>query len=228
MKKFDRSFWVNVLFLVLIIGILIFVSIEYAPEITRFVSHPKKFREFILSYGQMSALVFIFFQVLQVVIAIIPGEVVQIVGGYIFGTFWGTVFSFIGITAGYIIVFLMVRFFGFRLVKQMVSEDALQKFYNLINSPGSDITVFMLFLIPGVPKDILVYVAGLTPIKPLTFFIIISIARLPAMIGASYIGSNIQKENYIIAIIVFVISCILFIVGFMFKNRIMITLKNIL
>jgi len=228
MKKFDRSFWINAVFLVIIIGILVYVSIEYAPEITRLVSHPKKFREFVLSYGQMSVLVFILFQILQVVIAIIPGEVVQIVGGYIFGTFWGTVYSFIGITTGYVIVFVIVRFFGFRLVKQMVSEAALEKFYSLINSPGSDITVFLLFLIPGVPKDILVYIAGLTPIKPFTFFIIISIARIPAMIGASYIGSNIQMENYIVAIIIFLIACILFIVGFIFKNRIISTIKNIL
>jgi len=113
-------------------------------------------------------------------------------------------------------------------VKQMVSEVALQKFYCLINSPGSDITVFLLFLIPGVPKDILVYIAGLTPIKPFTFFIIISIARVPAMIGASYIGSNIQMENYIAAIIIFLIACILFIIGFMFKNRIITILKNML
>jgi uncharacterized membrane protein YdjX (TVP38/TMEM64 family) len=228
MKKFDRSFWINAGFLVIIIGILVSVSIEYTSEITRLMSNPKKFREFILSYGQMSVLVFMLFQIFQVVIAIIPGEIVQILGGYIFGTFWGTVYSFIGITTGYIIVFLMVRFFGYRLVKQMVSEVALQKFYCLINSPGSDITVFLLFLIPGVPKDILVYIAGLTPIKPFTFFIIISIARVPAMIGASYIGSNIQMENYIAAIIIFLIACILFIIGFMFKNRIITILKNML
>jgi len=98
MKKFDRSFWINAGFLVIIIGILVSVSIEYTSEITRLMSNPKKFREFILSYGQMSVLVFMLFQIFQVVIAIIPGEIVQILGGYIFGTFWGTVYSFIGIT----------------------------------------------------------------------------------------------------------------------------------
>jgi Uncharacterized conserved protein len=227
MKKFDRSFWINLIFIILIVVLIIYLSIKYGPEITRLVSHPKKFRDFILSYGRISALVFILFQILQVVIAVIPGEVVQIAGGYIFGTFMGTVYSLIGIIIGYIIVFFTVRLFGFRLVKQLVSEKDLEKFYKLINSPGSEFVIFLLFFLPGIPKDVLVYICGLTPVKPLQFFIIVIIARIPAMIGASFIGANIQRENYYTAIIISIISCILFIVGFVFKNRIISVMRKI-
>jgi uncharacterized membrane protein YdjX (TVP38/TMEM64 family) len=226
MKKFDKSFWINAVFVIVITGILIYVSIVYAPEVTGFVSHPKKFAAFILSYGPTGALVFMLFQILQVVVAIIPGEIIQIAGGYVFGTFWGTVYSTVGITAGYLIVFFMVRFFGFRLVKELVSEKYLATYYQLINSPGSEITIFVLFLLPGMPKDILVYICGLTPVKPLQFFIIITIARFPSMLGASYIGANMQRENYAMVIIISVISCVLFVMGFVFKDRIIAKIKK--
>jgi uncharacterized membrane protein YdjX (TVP38/TMEM64 family) len=160
------------------------------------------------------------FQVLQVVIAFIPGEPVQIAGGYIFGTFWGTVYSMLGITAGYIIVFASVRLFGYPLVKKFVPEKEFDKFSVLINNPKLETTIFLLFLIPGVPKDILVYIAGLTPIQPVLFFIIIFFARLPAMIGSSFIGAEIQSSKYLAAIIVSVVASILFVLGYIYKQRI--------
>ena len=227
MKKFGPSFWFNAAVLLLLIGVLPYLSIIYAPDITRLVSNPREFRDYILSFGRTGALIFMLFQVLQVVIAIIPGEVVQVAGGYIFGTLWGTLYSMAGITAGYVIVFFMVRFLGYRLVKQLVNEEDLQKFYRLINSPGSEMVLFMLFFIPGIPKDILVYIAGLTPIKPPVFFAIITIARFPAMLGASLIGANIQQEHYNTAIIISALSCILFIIGLVMKDRILSLIKNI-
>jgi uncharacterized membrane protein YdjX (TVP38/TMEM64 family) len=227
MKKFDRSFWINFIFIILTAGLLIFFSIKYGSEITRLVSNPKKFRDFILSYGQLSSLVFILFQVIQVVIAFIPGEVVQIAGGYIYGTLLGTLYSLIGITAGCVIVFFTVRLLGFHLVKQLVSENKLQKFYDLINKPGSELVIFLLFFLPGLPKDVLVYICGLTPVKPLQFFIIIIAARLPAMVGASFIGANIQRENYYTAITITVISCVLFVIGFLFKDKIIAIIKKV-
>ena len=227
MKKYDRSFWINLIFIFLIVTLLVFLSVRYGPEISRLVSNPKKFRDFILSYGQLSALVFILFQVIQVVIAFIPGEVVQIAGGYIYGTLLGTLYSLIGIILGYVIVFFMTRLLGYRLVKQLVSETNLQKIYDLINRPGSEFVIFLLFFLPGIPKDVLVYICGLTPVKPLQFFIIVITARLPAMVGASFIGANIQRENYYTAIVIAVISCILFVVGFIFKDKLIAVIKKI-
>jgi uncharacterized membrane protein YdjX (TVP38/TMEM64 family) len=211
---------INIILGALFVGSIVYVTLRFGPEVTRLVSNPHKFREYILSFGPWSAVVFMLFQVLQVVIAVIPGEPVQIAGGYIFGTFWGTVYSMLGITAGYIIVFLGVKFFGFPLVKKFVSEKELEKFSALINSPKLETTIFLLFLMPGIPKDILVYIAGLTPIKPVLFFIIITFARFPAMLGSSFIGAKIESSQYLIAIIVSVIASILFVLGYIYKQRI--------
>jgi uncharacterized membrane protein YdjX (TVP38/TMEM64 family) len=204
----------------LVVGSIVYTTIRFGPELTRLVSDPHKFREHILSFGHWSSVVFMFFQVLQVVIAVIPGEPVQIAGGYIFGTFWGTVYSTVGIMLGYIIVFTCVKLFGFPLVKIFVSKKEYEKFNTLINSPKLETTIFLLFLIPGIPKDILVYIAGLTPIRPLLFFIIITFARFPALLGSSYIGAKIESSQYFIAITVSVIASILFVLGFIYKKRI--------
>jgi uncharacterized membrane protein YdjX (TVP38/TMEM64 family) len=211
---------VNIILAALFVGSIVYATIRFGPELTKLVSDPHKFREYVLSFGPWSAVVFMFFQVLQVVIAVIPGEPVQIAGGYIFGTFWGTVYSTLGITVGYIIVFASVKLFGFPLVKKFVSEKELEKCSALINSPKLETTIFLLFLIPGIPKDILVYIAGLTPIKPVLFFIIITFARFPAMLGSSFIGAEIQSSQYLIAIIVSVIASILFVLGYIYKQRI--------
>ncbi len=220
MGKLRPNISVYIVFAALLIGLLVFLTIRFGPELTRMVSNPQQFREYLLSFGPWSAVVFMLFQVIQVVIAVIPGEPVQLAGGYIFGTFLGTVYSTIGITTGYIIVFFAVKLFGYPLVERFVPEKEFEKFSILINSPKLEATIFLLFLIPGIPKDILVYVAGLTPINPIVFFIIITIARTPAMIGSSYIGAKIQTNEYLIAIIVSTIASILFVFGFIYKSEI--------
>ena len=220
MGKLKPLIAIQIVLATLFVGLIIYVTIRFGPDITMLVSDPHKFREYVLSFGSWSAVVFMLFQVLQVVIAVIPGEPVQIAGGYIFGTFWGTVYSTVGITVGYIIVFTCVKLFGFPLVKKFVSKKEFEKFSSLINSPKLETTIFLLFLIPGIPKDILVYVAGLTPIRPVLFFIIITFARFPAMLGSSYIGAKIESSQYFIAISVSVVASILFVFGFIYKKRI--------
>lgn len=220
MKNKNSKLILNIILACLFVGILIALTICFAPHIIKLVSDPQKFRAYLLSFGPWCAVVFMFFQVLQVVIAIIPGEPVQIAGGYIFGTVLGAIYSTIGITAGYIIVFVAVRLFGLPLVKKLVSEKDFNKFNILINSSRLEATIFLLFLIPGIPKDILVYIAGLTPINGFTFFVIITIARLPAMVGSSYIGAKMQTNEYAIVIIVSVIAVVLFMTGFLLKDRI--------
>ena len=220
MEQKKPNIALNIVLAVLFLGALASVTVIFGPDLTRLVSNPQRFREHILGYGSLSALVFIAFQILQVIIAVIPGEPIQIAGGYIFGTALGTLLSVAGVTVGYLIVFFAVKLFGFPLVKKLVPQKDLEKFQSLINSPKLEVTIFLLFLIPGVPKDVLVYIAGLTPIKPLLFFIIVTIARLPAMIGSAFIGARIESGNYITVVVVAAIAGVLFVIGLIFKDRI--------
>ena len=206
--------------IVLVLGLLVFASIKYAPALTRLMSKPEKFKEFLDSYGTASALVFILLQALQIVIAVIPGEVVQIAGGYAFGTFFGTVYSVTGTVLGTLVVFFATRLLGYSLVKTFVPQKKLEQFDFLMNNPKSEIAIFILFLIPGIPKDALTYIAGLTPVKPLRFVLIATIARFPGLWGSAYIGANLQEKNYTAVWILSAASLVLFAIGLLTKDKI--------
>lgn len=210
----------NIILLASFIGLLIYLWVRFGPELTELARKPEELRELLNSYGWSGILVFIGIQVIQVVVAAIPGEFVQIAGGYIYGTVFGTLYSLTGIVTGSVIVFYAARFLGYPVVKLLVPQKQLERFSFMLNSRRSDAALLILFLIPGIPKDILTYIAGMTPVKPLRFFVIITVGRLPALLGSSYIGHHTQMGNYGIAAIVSVIAVILFFTGLIFRNRI--------
>lgn len=211
---------INIIPLALFIGLLVFLWVRFGHELTELASKPEKLREVLNSYGWSGILVFIGIQIIQVVVAAIPGEFVQIAGGYIYGTVFGTLYSLTGIVAGSVIVFFSARILGYPVVKLLVPQRQLERFSFMLNSRKSDAAMLILFLIPGIPKDILTYIAGITPVKPLKFFVIITIGRLPALLGSSFIGHNTQMGNYGIVIAVSAAAVILFFAGVIFRNRI--------
>lgn len=211
----------NIILLSVFVILLTYITIKYAPVITKLISNPEKFRVFLLSYGNISILVFMLFQILQVVIALIPGEFIQITGGYVFGTFLGTLYSSLGILLGSIIVLNIVRLLGYSIIKLFVSQQSLQKFNFLINNEKSEIAMFVLFLIPGLPKDILTYIAGITPIKLRNFFVITTIARFPGIFISSFVGSNLQAKQYSEVISASLIAISFFIIGFFLKDKLL-------
>ncbi|ADQ46630.1 SNARE associated Golgi protein-related protein [Caldicellulosiruptor kronotskyensis 2002] len=226
MKRKNLSIVLNIIAIAGFILLATAVAIRYSHFLVNIVSNPQKFKSWVLSFGHLGVLVFILTQILQVIISAIPGEAVQISGGYLYGTLLGTVYSLIGIMIGSVCVFYITRLLGFGLVRKIVSEEKLRKFYSLINSPKGEIAIFLLFLIPGLPKDILTYIAGLSPIKPLRFFAIVAIARLPGIFFSSYIGSSLEEKNYTMAIVVSAAAAILFVLGVVYRDKIIKTIHN--
>lgn len=212
---------INIALILIFLTAITIATIKFGPQIINLVKNYDDFKEKLLSYGWKSIPLFILLQAAQVVIAAIPGEVVQLAGGYIYGILPGTIYSLAGIMAGSVIVFTVSKLLGYPLVKLFVSDKTLDKFNFLINNDKSEIIMFLLFLIPGAPKDILTYIAGLTPVKPLRFFAAVTVARLPALFASSVIGSNIQGKNYTMAIIVAALAIILFLVGILYKDKIL-------
>jgi uncharacterized membrane protein YdjX (TVP38/TMEM64 family) len=199
---------------------LVFLTIRYGPEVTRLFSRPYRTREYLRSFGLAAPLIYILFQVIQVVVAFIPGEVVQVAGGFVFGTILGTVYSVVGAALGTLIAFLTARALGFSLVRILVPRETFDRLHSLINSPRSDVTVFILFLMPGVPKDPLTYIAGLTPMRPLRFLVISMLGRFPSLLGSAYVGSHLAKKNYWPVMVVSAAALVLFILGFLFRKKI--------
>jgi uncharacterized membrane protein YdjX (TVP38/TMEM64 family) len=220
MRRNKNKLFVNSLLIGAFVFLFFWVLFRYGDYLTYLLKDPAKFEKWILGFGAKGVLVFILIQVLQVVIFIIPGEVVQVAGGYLYGAVLGSLYSLIGITIGSVLCFAIARFLGYEFVRGMISEDKLKKFDYIINNKKGEMGLFIVFLMPGLPKDALSYVAGLTPVKFVNYFLITALARLPGIVISSYIGSNIEHKNYMVSVVVSVIAVILFVIGFLNKDKI--------
>ncbi|NFS05256.1 TVP38/TMEM64 family protein, partial [Clostridium botulinum] len=174
---------------------------------------PKNIENIILSYGSYGIILFLIFQIIQVVAFFIPGEVMQIAGGYIYGTLLGSVYSLIGITLGSVFVFLLAHIYGRPLVHKIISKKDLKFFDRVLNIGSIKLIVFLLYLIPGIPKDALGYICGISDIKFKDFFILSTLGRIPGVLASAYFGANIHTGNKSILIIVGVVSSLVFIIG---------------
>ena len=130
-----------------------------------FNNSPEEFKAFIDSYGWKGRFVALGIQVLQIVIALIPGELVEVGTGYAFGAVEGTLICMIGVAAASSLVFLLTRFLGVRLVEIFISREKIDELRFINSEEKLKRMIFLLFFIPGTPKDLLTYFAGLTRIK---------------------------------------------------------------
>ncbi|MCB2357121.1 TVP38/TMEM64 family protein [Clostridium estertheticum] len=208
----------NMKLVVLILAIIsIIVVFRYLPWIIEITVSPEKFRRYIVSMGNCGIISYLSFQVLQTVVAPIPGEVIQVAGGYIYGSVLGTFYSTLGMMLGGIIIFYFTRFIAFSFVEKIVKRTSTKWLTKIISSKKFPI---VMFIVPGMPKDILIYIAALTPIKSLKFFMILLVGRLPGTAAVVCIGSNIHHGNYMFSIVLVVASVMLVILGILYKDKI--------
>jgi len=197
----------------------IILVLKYLPRILELTVSLDKFRNYIISLGSFGSVVFIFFQILQTVIAPIPGEVIQVAGGYIYGVTFGVIYSTLGLLLGAIIAFYFTRLIGTPFIKKLINKKNSQWMADIMDSKKFSAILFIIFLVPGLPKDFLIYVAGLTPINPLKFFGILLIGRFPWLLASVSIGSNLHYGNYISTIIISLIAIVSFILGIRYKDK---------
>ena len=203
-----------------LLGVLtVALTIEYLPVIRELTVSIDKFREYILSIGYLGSVVFFLFQILQTVIAPIPGEAVQIAGGYIYGVLLGTIYTAGGMLLGALMAFYFARFLGGSYIEKLLNRKKLQWMNDIVISKKFSVFLFVFFFIPGLPKDILIYLAGLTPIKPVKFFGILLVGRLPWLIASVSIGANIYHQNYTSTIIISIIALVGFLLGLFCKEK---------
>ena len=185
-----------------------------------FVSEPEKFRAWVEERGILGKLSFIGMMFFQVVIALVPGEPLEIGAGYAFGTVEGTILCVIGITLGSIFVFVLVKRFGIKFVEIFFSREKIQSLKFLRDKRKRNILLFTIFFLPGTPKDLLTYFVGLTDIKLSHIIFLSSVARLPSVITSAIGGNALGGGEYVSAITVFAITIVLSILGFLIYNYI--------
>lgn len=211
---------------VLLVGVLLWCSAVFTPRLLAFFKDRAAVRETLLSHGWRGAAVYVALQALQVIVAFIPGEPVLLAGGYVYGTALASVYIVLGVFAGELLAFFLSRAVGSPLLTAFVSPRRLVRFRRLLNGTKGKTTVFLLFLLPGIPKDILVYLAGISPLRPVQFFIISMVARLPAAVGGAYIGANLQSGNYLRAFAVFGAAAVLCFAGLLLKGPLLTRLER--
>jgi len=158
-------------------------------------------RATVQSYGWAAPIVFIGIQIAQVIAAPVPGEATGFIGGYLFGTLEGFLYSSIGLTIGSLINFGIGRFLGERFVRRLVSEEKFKRIDRLVNRQGV-IVVFLMFVIPGFPKDYLSLSLGLTTLPLKIFAILACIGRIPGTLILSLQGASLYDQNYVLLAIV--------------------------
>lgn len=166
------------------------------------------------------AVIFMAVCAVQVVFAFIPGEVVEIAAGVLFGPWWGTLFCLVAETLGSVIVILLVRKFGRRLVESLYPREKIDALPILNDRKKRNAFIFMLFAIPGTPKDFLTYIIGLTKISIPTYILLTFFARIPSVITSTFAGSSIGDGKMIQAVIIFAGTAILSGIGYLVYNSI--------
>ena len=185
----------------------------------QFVSDPEKFRNWVNESGIWGRICFVLMVMFQVIVAFVPGEPLEIGAGYAFGTFEGTLLCIVGITLGSIIVFELVRKFGIKLVEVFFTFEKIKSAKFLQDEKKLALITFLMFFLPGTPKDLLTYVLGLSKVKRTDLLILAGVARIPSIITSTVGGSLLGTEKYLFAVIVFGITFLISAAGWIIYNR---------
>ncbi len=177
------------------------------------------FGEWVDGLGFGGWLVSLGIQLLQIFVAFIPGEPVELLLGYLWGPWLGMLTCLIGIFIGTLTIFMLVRRLGMRFVRKIVGTDDLTKYKFLKDKNKVELTVFILFFIPGTPKDALTYIAPIAPISPIKYLLIATFARIPSIITSTLLGDSIAEGDYLLAVIVFVITAVISVLGIVLGNK---------
>ena len=171
--------------------------------------------------GPRGVLILLGLQLLQVIVAFIPGEVVQVAAGMLYGPLGGTAVILLGVVIASSLVFQLVHVLGAPFVRSMVSDSFLEKFRAFEKSGKLNVIVFILFLIPGLPKDVFTYVVGLTDMKLGTFLLLSTLGRTPGVFVSSFAASSIMEGDFTTSAIMFGVLAVLAALGVIFRDRIM-------
>lgn len=186
----------------------------------RFAQEPEVFRGWVDASGILGRIMFVGMVILQVIVAFIPGEAIELAAGFAFGAIEGTILSMIGIVLGSWFIFLLVRKYGVKMVEVFFSKEKISQISFLKSSRRSKVLAFILMLIPGTPKDFISYFAGLTKLELRQWLFIVMIARLPSVLTSTLTGAAAGEKQYALAVVLFILSGLISIAGILYYRYI--------
>ncbi|MBQ1675089.1 MAG: TVP38/TMEM64 family protein [Oscillospiraceae bacterium] len=207
-------------------GVVIFILLSLflfwfvGRPMIRFAKKPELFRQWVDQRGIWGKAAFVGMVFLQVLVAIIPGEPLELCGGYAFGAFWGTALCLIGAVLGSVAVFAFVRKFGQPLVEVFFPKEKLESLRFLRSSPKRDALFWLIFTVPGTPKDLLCYFAGLTDLSWGKWLLMATVGRIPSILTSTIGGDAMGVQNYQFAIITFAVTLVISGIGLLIYRAI--------
>ena len=182
-------------------------------------------RETVTSWGWAAPLVFMLIQALQVVISPIPGEITGPVGGALFGTLWGVIYSTIGLSIGTVVCFLLGRIYGEPIVRPFLSEHHWTRMNFILETEGA-ILCFIIYLMPGFPKDIVSYLFGISPIPFWVFALVSTVGRIPGTWVSSYVGAHVAEQEYVYPLVLLAVVVAVTVPLYYYRHRIIAYFKG--
>ena len=207
--------------LIIFLLMLILATVFLLPQVSTLATEEgrEKFKAYIDGIGVFGWFVTLGIQLLQIFIAFIPGEPIELMLGFVWGPWIGLLTCLLGILIGTAVIFLLVRKLGRPFVRKVVGDKDLSTYKFLSDPRKLDLTVFILFFIPGTPKDALTYITALSPINPVRYLIIATVARIPSIITSTLLGDSLAEGNYVMAIIFFAVTAIVSVAGIIFGGK---------
>ena len=221
-RKLKTQTFVSILKLAVLFGIVIglpiYVYFAYPELIDRFKSL-QEINKLLIQYKTASIFIYIGLQIFQIVISVLPGQALQFAAGYAYHFWFGFLYSVIGISIGTVITFYLARILGKDALHVIFGEERFNKFVRTLNKKRSYIVLFVIFLIPGIPKDLFTYAAGVSEIRIVPFLLLSLTGRTPAMIGSIMMGNMFYNGSYIGLIILGIAASVLFVAGLLHRDK---------
>ena len=215
-----------ILLLLILVGIPLYIYF-FQHEIIEQFSDFEQVEAFFDEFKTESILVYIGLQILQIIICVIPGQALQFTAGYMYGFWMGYIWSFVGALIGTVISYYIAKILGHDAMHMIFGEERINELLNKFNSKRAMVLIFLFYLIPGLPKDLCSYVAGLSEMKLKPFLIISLVGRSPAMMGSLLIGRLVNTGGYTWAIIIAAVAIILFILGVILRKKLLIWIDKV-
>ena len=215
MKKNKHIKLLRIIFTITIIAIVLIFIWRMFPLIKGLSTTEGQiaFKEKIDSMGFTGLLLLFGLQILQILLVILPGEPFEVLAGMCYGTWGGCLFITVSVFVTTTIIFFTVRKLGHKYLYNFFKKEKIDKILKsklFSKSRNLEMVLMLLFILPGTPKDLLVYIGGLLPIKPLHFILIATLVRLPSVITSTMVGANILNGNWGLSLLIY---CITFVIA---------------
>jgi uncharacterized membrane protein YdjX (TVP38/TMEM64 family) len=224
MFKPDKKTVFLILLAVAVMGAMVYAL--YATGMIDLLTSKNRLLQFIKENRAHAATIFIGLQIVQVVAAPLPGEVTGFVGGILFGPVWGVVYSTIGLTIGSWLAFMLARLLGRPIVERLVSREIIERYDYVMKHKGL-LLAFLMFLIPGFPKDLLCYILGLGHMNQRDFLLVSATGRLLGTVLLTMGGTFFRDEHYTALFTVVGVSLLIILLAMIYRDRLERMLRRI-